>query len=112
MGNDASARQESFTDTFAPTLPSKEAGPDATCASGGLLDYPHFTRPAEFRGIPVPEVLLSGDHEKIRLWRRRTALEKTLRNRPDLLEGADLSKEDRKIRDRILSEALDNQGNR
>ena len=111
LGNEASARQESFTDTSAPNVPP-EASPDATCASGGLLDYPHFTRPAEFRGIPVPEVLLSGDHEKIRLWRRRTALEKTLRNRPDLLEGADLSKEDRKIRDRILSEALDNQGNR
>jgi tRNA (guanine37-N1)-methyltransferase len=62
-----------------------------------LLDYPHYTRPAEFRGIAVPEELLSGNHEEIRRWRRRRALEKTFRNRPDLLEGAALSKEDEKF---------------
>ena len=52
-----------------------------------LLDFPHYTRPAEFRGWPVPEVLLGGNHEEIRRWRRERALEKTRRNRPDLLEG-------------------------
>jgi tRNA (guanine37-N1)-methyltransferase len=50
-----------------------------------LLDYPHYTRPAEFRGWPVPEVLLGGNHEEIRKWRQKKALEKTRRNRPDLL---------------------------
>ena len=58
---------------------------------GGLLDYPHYTRPAEFRGMKVPDVLVSGNHEDIRRWRRKSALEKTLRNRPDLLERAELS---------------------
>jgi tRNA (guanine37-N1)-methyltransferase len=71
--------------------------PDSTCSSGGLLDYPHYTRPAEWNGLPVPEVLLNGNHDEIRRWRRRRALEKTLRNRPDLLDKADLSKEDEKV---------------
>lgn len=53
----------------------------------GLLDHPHYTRPAEFRGMRVPEVLLSGHHAEIERWRREAALEKTRRNRPDLLEG-------------------------
>lgn len=53
----------------------------------GLLDHPHYTRPAEFRGMRVPEVLLSGNHAEIERWRRQAALEKTRRNRPDLLEG-------------------------
>jgi tRNA (guanine37-N1)-methyltransferase len=52
----------------------------------GLLDHPHYTRPREFRGMAVPDVLLSGDHARIAEWRRRAALEKTRRNRPDLLE--------------------------
>jgi tRNA (guanine37-N1)-methyltransferase len=102
LGNEASARQESFTADFVTGRPGTT--PDSTCSSGGLLDYPHFTRPADFRGIPVPEVLISGDHERIRLWRRRSALEKTLRNRPDLLEDVELTKEDRELRDRILGE--------
>ena len=54
---------------------------------GGVLDCPHYTRPAEFRGWRVPEVLLSGNHEEIRRWRRRAALEKTARLRPDLAPG-------------------------
>jgi tRNA (guanine37-N1)-methyltransferase len=62
-----------------------------------LLDYPHYTRPADFRGMAVPEVLASGNHEEIRRWRRRTALHKTLRNRPDLLQQTELSDEDRKL---------------
>jgi tRNA (guanine37-N1)-methyltransferase len=54
----------------------------------GLLDHPHYTRPAEFRGMRVPDVLLSGNHAEIERWRRETALEKTRKNRPDLLERA------------------------
>ena len=73
------------------------AGPDSTCGSRGLLDYPHYTRPADFRGMAVPEVLMSGNHDDIRRWRRERALEKTLRNRPDLFEGVELSEEDSKI---------------
>jgi len=61
------------------------------------LDYPHYTRPAEFRGMRVPEELVSGNHEQIRGWRRRRALEKTLRHRPELLEQVPLSKEDRDL---------------
>src|SRR2546427_3937574 len=91
VGNDASTRQESFT----ADIDRDSAGPNSTGGSGGLLDYPHYTRPAEFRGIPVPEVLMNGNHEEIRRWRRQRALEKTLRNRPDLLDGAALSEADR-----------------
>jgi len=62
-----------------------------------LLDYPHYTRPAEFRGLKVPEVLVNGNHEEIRRWRRRSALEKTLRNRPDLLDQGRLSDDDKEL---------------
>jgi tRNA (guanine37-N1)-methyltransferase len=55
----------------------------------GLLDHPHYTRPAEVRGIAVPDVLLSGNHAEVERWRRGSALEKTRRNRPDLLERED-----------------------
>jgi len=82
VGNEASTRQESFV--AGPELGGTD-GPSSTCGSGGLLDYPHYTRPADFRGIRVPEVLLNGNHEEIRNWRRRSALEKTQTNRPDLL---------------------------
>jgi tRNA (guanine37-N1)-methyltransferase len=105
LGNEASTRQESFTSHVAAGETKeadeviKDAGPDSTCGSGGLLDYPHYTRPAEFRGIPVPTVLLNGNHDEIRRWRREQALKKTLRNRPDLLEGALLSNEDKGIVD-------------
>ena len=61
----------------------------------GLLDYPHYTRPPEFRGLRVPEILLSGNHAEIARWRRRAALRKTQRNRPDLIERAKLSGEER-----------------
>jgi tRNA (guanine37-N1)-methyltransferase len=94
VGNEASTRQESFTvDT---NLRAANAA-DSTCGSEGLLDYPHYTRPAEYRGMGVPEALMSGNHEEIRKWRRQQALRKTLRNRPDLLQGAALSKEDEKF---------------
>ncbi len=63
----------------------------------GLLDYPQFTRPAEIRGLPVPQVLLSGHHGEIERWRRREALRRTLAERPDLLAAAELSEDDRRL---------------
>ena len=62
----------------------------------GLLDFPHYTRPRLFRGVEVPEVLLSGHHERIRRWRRERQLEETLRYRPDLLRSAPLTEADRR----------------
>ena len=70
----------------------------------GLLDYPHYTRPEEFRGMRVPDVLLSGHHEKIRLWRREQSLRRTLRLRPDLLKNAELDTEARSILRKIENE--------
>jgi tRNA (guanine37-N1)-methyltransferase len=90
LGNEASSIQESFR-------PS-ESG------ARGILDFPHYTRPAEFRGWSAPEVLLSGDHEKIRRWRRKSALAKTRKNRPDLLESAQLTSEDRALLEEIEAE--------
>jgi tRNA (guanine37-N1)-methyltransferase len=69
-----------------------------------ILGSPQYTRPAEFRGRSVPTVLLSGHHEEIRLWRRREALRRTLARRPDLLAGAELSDEDRRLVREILRE--------
>jgi len=63
----------------------------------GLLKYPQYTRPRSFQGLEVPDVLLSGDHEKIRLWRRKESLRRTFERRPDLLEQAELTTEDRAI---------------
>jgi tRNA (guanine37-N1)-methyltransferase len=97
LGNAASSQQESFTATVAERARLEAEPPSSTCGSGGLLDYPHYTRPAEFRGMPVPEVLVNGNHDEIRKWRRRCALRKTLRNRPDLLRAAQLSDEDRQL---------------
>ena len=77
-------------------LGPRPAVPRSTHASSGILDYPHYTRPAEFLGLSVPEVLSSGDHLAIRRWRRQAALAKTLANRPDLLQTAELSEDDRK----------------
>ncbi|MER3482819.1 MAG: tRNA (guanosine(37)-N1)-methyltransferase TrmD [Meiothermus sp.] len=62
--------------------------------STGLLDYPHYTRPAEFRGLGVPEILISGHHGKIAEWRRKQALKRTKQRRPDLLDGAELTAKD------------------
>ena len=108
LGNEASARQESFCSGETPAAGSEagHAAPSSTCGSGGLLDYPHYTRPAVFRGMAVPEVLVSGDHEQIRRWRRRIALEKTLRNRPDLLQGAELSPEDQQLLAQISGKTI------
>ncbi|WKD51231.1 tRNA (guanosine(37)-N1)-methyltransferase TrmD [Microbulbifer spongiae] len=65
--------------------------------SAGLLDCPHYTRPEEYRGKMVPEVLLSGNHEKIRRWRLKQALARTQQRRPDLLEGLELSEEQEQL---------------
>jgi tRNA (guanine37-N1)-methyltransferase len=70
----------------------------------GLLEYPHYTRPPEFRGWKVPEVLLSGDHGKIDKWRRQQALTRTFKKRPDMLEKAELTKEDKKFLDGLKNE--------
>lgn len=65
--------------------------------ASGLLEYPHYTRPPEFRGMSVPDVLLSGDHAKIEQWRREQSLRRTLKRRPDLLKSAPLTKADIKF---------------
>ena len=65
--------------------------------SWGLLDYPHFTRPREFQGLSVPDVLISGNHKEILRWRRKEALKKTIKQRPDLIKKIKLSDEDKKI---------------
>jgi tRNA (guanine37-N1)-methyltransferase len=79
LGNEASAVHDSFSDD-----------------SGGLLDFPHYTRPAEFRGMRVPDVLVSGHHGEVAKWRRRASLLKTKKVRPELLDRATLSEEDRR----------------
>ena len=76
LGNELSAVTDSFSD--------------------GLLEYPHYTRPAEFRGWKVPNALLSGHHAEIGKWRRRQSLERTLERRPELLELAELTPDERK----------------
>jgi len=85
LGNDESARHESF--------------------AMGILESPQYTRPEDFRGWKVPEVLLSGHHRQIEEWRRREALKRTLRRRPDLLAGAALTAMDRKILEELKKES-------
>lgn len=80
LGSETSATNESFA-----------------TETGGLLDFPHYTRPPEFRGMRVPDVLLEGHHAEIARWRREAALLKTKRNRPDLLEKASLSEQDKTL---------------
>jgi tRNA (guanine37-N1)-methyltransferase len=75
--------------------------------SEGLLEYPHYTRPEVFRGMRVPEVLLSGHHEKIREWRLLKSIEKTMRHRPELLDAEDLGEEARDLARRIREEGDD-----
>jgi tRNA (guanine37-N1)-methyltransferase len=93
LGNEASSQNESFgvgstlltgAQHVAP-LPRGDAAVDHDGGNGMLLDYPHYTRPAEFRGWAVPEVLIGGNHAEVAKWRAAAALEKTRRNRPDLL---------------------------
>jgi tRNA (guanine37-N1)-methyltransferase len=82
LGDEASTREESF--------------------SQGLLEYPQYTRPREFMGCPVPEVLLSGNHQEIAAWRRRKSLEQTFQKRPDLLRRAELNDEDMEYIDQLV----------
>ena len=84
LGSNESAERDSFAD--------------------GLLDYPHYTRPVEYRGLKVPDVLTSGHHGEIEKWRRRKAMEKTFSRRPDLLERRALSEEERRLIAEILRE--------
>lgn len=92
VGNEDSIENESFSAISAENhrdLPAH--APESPITSNrGILDYPHYTRPQNFRGWEVPEVLVSGHHEEVRGWRRRMALEKTRRNRPDLLTHEEL----------------------
>jgi len=104
LGNEESATEESFSELGAAVEGAQQAAPlqagmevaevrestshQPLTTSHCLLDYPHYTRPQSFRGWDVPEVLVSGNHEEIRRWRRQKALEKTRRNRPDLLASA------------------------
>ena len=87
-------------DAIARLLPGvlgDETSPDEESFSDGLLEYPQYTRPSVFRGMEVPGVLLSGDHEKVRRWRRKEALRLTLSKRPDLLVRVRLSNEDKTL---------------
>jgi tRNA (guanine37-N1)-methyltransferase len=105
LGNQASGEFESFGVADADIASADDGVPRSQHGAGGLLDYPHYTRPAEFGGLRVPETLLNGDHAGIRRWRREQQLRKTLANRPDLLAAATLSKEDEKLLDAIRQES-------
>ena len=114
LGNEDSIVNESFSELTVeaagvkrdvparPTDYSASTSHETRVTNHGILDYPHYTRPPSFRGWDVPEVLLGGNHEEIRKWRRRCALEKTWRNRPELLDGAGLGAEDRRVLDDIV----------
>lgn len=97
LGNEASGEFESFGAADAEIDVDVEGVPRSQHGAGGLLDYPQYTRPAEFEGLRAPEVLLNGDHAEIRRWRREQQLRKTLENRPELLERAALSEEDQQM---------------
>lgn len=87
-------------DAVARNIPGALGQPDGALTDShatGLLEHPHYTRPPEFRGWGVPEALLSGDHARIKRWRRQQSLLRTAERRPDLLERMDLSKEDKKL---------------
>ena len=87
-------------DAVARLLPGVLGSDESAAAdshASGLLQHPQYTRPAEFRGWTVPDVLLSGDHQAVARWRRRQSLQRTLQRRPDLLKKADLSQEDREF---------------
>jgi tRNA (guanine37-N1)-methyltransferase len=113
LGNEDSILNESFSEIAASRERARHAVPLRTqndsfsakeiqATNRGILDYPHYTRPPSFRGWDVPEVLLGGNHEEIRQWRRRGALEKTWRNRPELLDGVELGAEARRVLDEIV----------
>ena len=104
LGNPDSSRHESFTQPPAPPRSTAQSSsghsgelPASTHATGGLLDCPHYTRPAIFQGLEVPAVLQNGNHIEIRRWRRHQSLRKTRQNRPDLLLNAELTDDDRRF---------------
>jgi len=105
LGNEASGEYESFGIADAEIDVDIDGVPRSQHGAGGLLDYPHYTRPAEFAGQRVPEVLMNGDHQQIRRWRREQQLRKTLANRPDLIERAILTALDRELLDAIKLDA-------
>jgi tRNA (guanine37-N1)-methyltransferase len=89
-----------IVDAVSRFVPGVLGSAESACSDSfadGLLEYPHYTRPSEFRGLAVPQVLLSGNHAGIFLWRRQQSLIKTFKCRPDLLAAADLSEEDKKF---------------
>lgn len=88
-----------------PGVVGDEASVEADSFTRGLLDFPHYTRPAEFRGLAVPPVLLSGHHAEIRRWRKREALRRTLERRPDLLVPGELDDEEREMVRELRQEA-------
>jgi tRNA (guanine37-N1)-methyltransferase len=113
LGNEDSIVNESFSEGAVRSERAGHAVPlqraensiganEIHATDRGILDYPHYTRPPSYRGWDVPGVLLGGNHEEIRKWRRRCALEKTWRNRPELLDGAGLGAEDRRVLDEIV----------
>jgi tRNA (guanine37-N1)-methyltransferase len=104
LGNEASGEFESFGVADADIAVDANGVPRSQHGAGGLLDYPHYTRPAEFGGLRAPDVLLNGDHLEIRRWRREQQLRKTFANRPDLLQAASLTDEDRRLLDVIRRE--------
>ena len=87
-----------------PDVVGDEQSVDEDSFSRGLLDYPHYTRPSEFAGLKVPDVLLSGHHAEVRRWRRKAALARTLERRPELLAEAALDDEERALLDEIRKE--------
>ncbi len=94
-----------------PDVLGDPTGAEDDSHSMGLLEYPHYTRPPEFRGWKVPDVLLSGDHAKIERWRREQALLRTYSKRPDMLEKADLSPEDRRFVEGLKSRVKEENDN-
>jgi len=89
---------------FVPRVVGKEGSVKNDSLFTGVLEFPQYTRPRDFRGMKVPEVLFSGDHSRIDFWRQRKSLEKTRLSRPDLLEGRTLSQEEKKILNDIKTE--------
>lgn len=92
---------------FVPEVVGKEESVRHDSFTAGLLDFPQYTRPREFRGYRVPSVLFSGDHKKIARWRLKKALEKTLARRPDLLESRQLSSDEEELLEEIKKERKD-----
>jgi len=89
-----------------PGVLGEEESHETDSFSEGLLEHPHYTRPREYRGMTVPFVLLNGNHEEIRKWRRKESLKRTLKRRPELIDSLKLSKEDIKFLEEIRREEI------